>query len=574
MTKAVEMGLMSLCSSPLALAWSKCTRKKDGFLTINWVTPLKPIKKESKNQLLIMTDSVKQIHPEYIDAMDKTRSRQIFLSVVVVMVATLIAPSFYRILGSKAWGLLGWEEAQWALFLTGRALFLVIFVLAAGIIGDFWGRRRVLLLTLAAYIACLIASMLLPVGEVSVALQTPLSILGVMIRVLVVTMVILSANDPRGRILNLIVYSALSGAASLLSPIISRELLDYIDIKLLYVLPLVLALVGFWLVTKNVQESRFAAGKIRNDGIALVVWTFGLCTLLFSGILQSGIGWKHPAVLVSFVLGGGLLLGLNRLSTVSKSKPWEFTLYYQRQLSITLFAGIVLHIALFAVLVQTYNFLYKVEEISPVTAAFALSPFLLGALMLGSLATRMNARIGMRDTLAAGLIAVAIPAIGLYLLKPGLSYWVIMPFLVLLGFGYILGNAPRLILLNASVPFNLSATIQSISSATVQLGSALAYSLVLTLLQGFTENAYVELLGNIGLSPSATYEQVAQLAAIGESFPLIVPRTLFLRGVDSLIKDAYVTGISQAMLVLAGVCILCAIVVHFGLQKIKDKEGD
>jgi len=529
------------------------------------------------NRLPLMADSEEQVLSYRKDSVDKTHSRQVFLSAVIVMLATFIAPSFQKILSSsRAWGLLGWTESQWALFLAIRALIFVIFVLAAGIIGDFWGRRRVMLLLLEGFIACLVASMVLPAGIVSVTLQTPLSILGVMIRALTVTIVLLAAHDKREQIQNLIIYSALAGAASILSPLVSGELLSIIDFKLLYILPLLLTLVGFRMVSNNIQENRVTTGEYRNNGIALAVWTFGLCAVIFSGILQSSLGWTYPIVLTGMVLGGGLILALNWLSVVSKSKFWQFKLYYQKQLSIALLAGVVLNTALFAVLVQIYNFLYKVQDIPAVTAGLALAPFLIGALLTGSLATWMNARVGVRDTLAAGLIVIALPAIGLYILDPGLSYWAIMPFLILLGFGFVLGNAPRLILLNTSVPSNLSATIQSIGSAISQLGGALAYPFVLILLESFAKNAYVKLLGDTGLSSEAISSRIAQVASISESFPLVVPQDQsvhVLQSVDSFLKEAYVTGISQAMLVLAGICIFSAIVVHFGLDVMKDEDG-
>lgn len=163
-----------------------------------------------------MADSVDRVLPNRINEIDKTQSRQVFLSAVIVMLATFIAPSFQKILSSsRAWGLLGWTESQWALFLAVRALIFVVFVLAAGVIGDFWGRRRVMLLLLAGFIACLAASMALPSGIVSVSVQTPLSILGVMIRALTVTLVLLAARDKREQLQNLIIYSALAGAASI-----------------------------------------------------------------------------------------------------------------------------------------------------------------------------------------------------------------------------------------------------------------------------------------------------------------------------------------------------------------------
>jgi membrane-associated HD superfamily phosphohydrolase len=180
------------------------------------------------------------------------------------------------------------------------------------------------------------------------------------------------------------------------------------------------------------------------------------------------MGWTHPIVLTGLALGGVILLILFWLKRISISKPWKFSLYHQRQLSIVILAGVVINIALYAILVQMYNFFTKVQELSMLNTVLALAPILLGVFFLGVVATRLMIHFGMRHSLSIGLLVLAIPPLGLSILDVNLSYWVIMPFFILLGFGFILGNTPRLVLLFKAVPEDLVATVQSIGSATAQ----------------------------------------------------------------------------------------------------------
>jgi hypothetical protein len=172
---------------------------------------------------------------------------------------------------------------------------------------------------------------------------------------------------------------------------------------------------------------------------------------------------------------------------------------------------------------------------------------------------------------------LAIPPLGLSILDVNLSYWVIMPFFILLGFGFILGNTPRLVLLFKTVPEDLVATVQSIGSATAQLGSALAYTFMMTLLESYTGNAYVKMLDSSGLSNEAIAERITKLVTASESLPLTISQNQqvqILQSVEPLLKDAYVIGISQTMLALAGVCVFSAVLVYFGLRDNNALEVD
>jgi MFS family permease len=495
-----------------------------------------------------------------------------FLAIVVVMLATVFAPPFIRMLGSRAWIGLGITEGQWSIYQALRGLFFILFILAAGVLGDLFGRRRVLLLTLASFIFCVpILIFSSPVSSPFVVTYTLWAILGAMIRTLALTFVILKFEGSE-RIIALVIYSILSGAGFLLSPLLASTLKQSMSFNAVFIVPVLLAVIGFALAKKYISESRTSIDFWRMDAIALAVWTFGLCLMIFAGVLSGALGWTNPLVLAGLVIGGALMLIVNWLSDQPLPDKWRFKLRYDRQLGVAIYSGVILYLVFYAISVQVFNFLSRVQNISAIISGIALAPILFGAILSVQLARSTN-RLEMRQAISAGLVLMGIPALVLSLLQPDMSYWVLLPCLILLGFGFILANSPRLLLLAASVPRNLAATVQSIGDATAHIGSALAYSFMMTLLEGFGMRAYVQTLESYGFTEQQIAIRLSTLARASEEISVVVPaeeQAQFLQRIDFLIVQSYTTGLSRAMLVLAIVCLFSAAVVYIALRKTKN----
>ena len=228
----------------------------------------------------------------------------------------------------------------------------------------------------------------------------------------------------------------------------------------------------------------------------------------------------------------------------------------------------VLYLALFAITVQVFNFMNRVQNINSIISGIALAPVLVGALISIQLA-RFTGRWKIGQALAAGLVLTGIPALILSLVRLDISYWPLLACLILLGAGFIFGNSARLLLLSAAVPRSLTATAQSIGSATAHLGSALAYSFMMTLLEGFGMRAYVQTLETFGFSELQIFIRLTTLARASEDISILAPveeQAKILQQIDYWIVHAYITGLSRAMLVLGLVCLFSAAVVYIGLR--------
>ena len=496
-------------------------------------------------------------------------SHKVLIALVVVTLSTDIFPPFMRLLGPQRFDFLGISEEQWSIYVASRGLVFILFVLLAGVLADILGRRRMLLGTLAAFIiGMLCLTFLSPLTVPYLIIYTLLAILVVMINILTVTLVILS-YEGRRQLFAVAVYSIISGIGFLLAPIVTRTIGRYIGANLVFLLPLLLAVLGARLTIRNVPE-RLAQGSLRrSDVIALAAWTAGLCLMIYAGVLSGHLGWTHPLVLVGLALGGMILLALAWLRSLRLPRKWRFKLVSGRELSMAVFSGVVLFLAFFAIIVQMFNYLNRVLQYNLLIAGLALAPVLIGALVQNSRLIRWTSRLRISQAIPVGLALVGIPALVLSLLSREISLWILLPVLLLLGFGFILANSARLLLLASSVPSNLAATVQSIGGATANLGGALAYSFMMTLVIGFGVRAYVQTLEEFGLSQAFITSRLFRLAEFGEQISVVSTsdeQIDLLREIDFWLVQAYITGLSRAMLVLGLVCLFSAAVVYVGLR--------
>jgi len=249
-------------------------------------------------------------------------------------------------------------------------------------------------------------------------------------------------------------------------------------------------------------------------------------------------------------------------------KEWRLVLRFERRLTVAIVAGVILNLALYAVAVQILNFLQRVQDYDLFLAGLRLTPILIGPLLLGALASRLSVRVGMRGALSVGLLLVAASAAGFGFLQPDISYWALAPLLALLGLGFIIGNAPYLLLLSSSVPRDLTATVQAVGRTTAQLGGALAYALMLSLIAGFGTQAFVRSAQAAGLSQQAIQQQLGSVAAAAGDTSLVLAGEAELQVLEWIapgVESAYTIGLARAMWVLAGLCIFGAALVWVGL---------
>ena len=501
-------------------------------------------------------------------ALDRGTALWILATGIVAMLATNFSPPLLRMYSTEIWQALDMTEVGWSVFLAAKGLFLIGFVLAAGAAGDLFGRRRVLLLSLSGYlVASLLAATVSQRGAFLV-MEGLLPIFDAFIKTLAITLVLLAFTGPE-RLYALLTYSAFYMVAFVLSPWFAEQIARAAQVRTAaYAISIALAAVALLLVVTKAPESRASSQAKPQNIAALCAWVAGLCAIIFAVVLAGSLGWDSPLVLGTLAAGSAILLVLGWLRGRRSGQVGQFVRRFERRLSVAILAGVILNLALFAVATQIFGFLRRVQHYDLFPAVLRLAPILVAPLLLGALASRLSVRAGVRGALSVGLLLVAASAAGFGFLQPDISYWALVPLLTLLGLGFIIGNAPYLLLLSASVPRELAATVQAVGRTTSQLGAGLAYALMLNLIAGFGREALVRSAQASGVSPAVIQQQLWSLAALPGDISLVLPEQAELRVLDWIapgLEMAYTEGLSRAMAVLAGLCVLGAILVWVAL---------
>jgi DHA2 family methylenomycin A resistance protein-like MFS transporter len=503
---------------------------------------------------------------------------KVFFACILASLATIFAPPLLRMFRAHIWSALDMSEVQWAVALAIRGFVLILFVLVGGAIGDVFGQRRVLILALWSYILSSALTALAPSSSVFVVASTLMSVTGAIVKVLSLTLMLI-AFDRRQRIFALVVYSVIVLLGYVLSPLMAREIGQNADARYMYALPTTLGVLALGLAIKYVPPSSLVRAKVM-DVLTMNLWIAGLCGVIFALVLAGIVGWTNIWVL--FILGTGIVImvGVDRFERIPLGdERWRYHLGFKRQLGVAIVAGVMLNLVLYSVTAQIYSFLNRVQNYDLLAAAIRLAPVLVGAVVFGAIAAQLTIRLGARNALSLGLLVTAAAATGFSLLQPNLPYWILALLLVAVGFGFILGNTPRLLLLNAAVPYGLIATAQAIGSATAQLGGALAYALMLYLTQGFGLQVLTGLVQGSGLNVTEAALQLESLSVSVDSLSLLQTSPVQMTIAERLVPGfhlAYTKGLSQAMLVLAGVCVVAAVLVQVVLlgTSASNTEGD
>jgi MFS family permease len=509
-----------------------------------------------------------QIAPESRPVREQGTGLWIFAASTLAMLATTFTPPLLRMYSTEIWRALGWTEVGWSVFLAAKGLFLIFFVLAAGAAGDLLGRRRVLLLALVGFLAASLGAATASQRGAFLVMEGLLPILDAFIKTLALTLLIV-AYEGRNRLNALIAYSGILLIAFVLSPWFAVQIGQATQVRAMaYAASTLLVIAAIVLVVKKVPESRASAQAEPRNVAGLIAWVAGVCAMIFGVVLAGSLGWTSPLVLGTLAAGGVVLLALVWLRGHPLREEWRFVLRFERSLTVAIVAGVILNLALYAVAVQIFGFLQRVQDYDLFPAGLRLTPVLIGPLLLGALASSLSVRAGMRGALSVGLLLVAASAAGFGFLQPDISYWALAPLLALLGLGFIVGNAPYLLLLSSSVPRDLTATVQAVGRTTAQLGGALAYALMLTLISSFGRQAFVRAAQAAGASEAGIQRDLWSLAAAAGDSSLLLAQEAQLQVLEWIapgIESAYTTGLARAMWVLAGLCIFGAALVWVGL---------
>ena len=441
------------------------------------------------------------------------------------------------------------SESQLQWFVTAYTLALAAGMLPAGLMGDRYGRKTVLIGAIVLFGATSIACAYAPDANAFIAARAVLGVAGAALLVMSLSVVtVLFSESERPRAMG--IWAAGNFLALPLGPIVGGYVLAHFWWGWVFLMNVPVVLVGLVAVAAFVPQSR-SERRPSIDLPGVVLSSAGLAVLMY-GLVEAGDkGWGSAEAvipsLVAVVTLTAFVLWESWLTVKPNGQPLiDLGLFRSRSFTV----GVVLAGAgvfgMFGVLFTLPQYLQAIIGVDAQGAGLRFLPTIAGLLLGAVPADRVAARIGARFTVAIGF---GILSVGMFLgssMTATSGDGFIALFTLIVGAGAGLGLATAASAAMVELSAERSGVGGALVQAVVKLGPAFGATILGSVLNS-TYQSHVSVAGLPAAAASAAQGSVfgglAVARQVGSASLLDSVRTAFVAGMDDASRVAAVIAV-------------------------------
>jgi DHA2 family multidrug resistance protein-like MFS transporter len=412
------------------------------------------------------------------------------------------------------------SELVWAI--NAYSLVFAALLFTWGVLGDRYGRRRILVLGLFLFAAASLLCAFAQTPEQLIGARALMGIGGA--SALPVTLSIITVIFPpeeRGRAIG--IWAAAVGGAVAIGPLLGGFLLEHFWWGSVFLINVPIVVVGVAGILVNVPESRNPhPGRL--DPIGLVLSVVGLLALVY-GIQEAG--WGEFSTYLWIAMGVLVLGGFLAWEARTDHPSMDLSLFRIRSFSVPLTGTSLTFAALQGTLIFLAFYYQVVRGWSPLQSGALTLPFAVGQLLAAPRSGAMVARFGARRVIPTGLV---LASLGMFLftrLTPETPVWLLMGIPFIFGFG--MGNviAPSTTRMTLATPPARSGSGAAVQNTVRQVAATLGVAIVSSIVGTIYSRQMSDSLAGTPLPPpaegvasdsiGATFEVAAQLQASGQA---------------------------------------------------------
>ena len=458
------------------------------------------------------------------------------------------------------------SDLQW--FSSGYLLVLAAAMLPAGLLGDRYGRRRVLLGSVALFgvgsVACAFSSS----PEAFIAARALLGIAGAGVIVMALSaLTVLFTEQERPRAVG--VWAAANFVAFPIGPILGGWLLTHFWWGWVFLMNVPVAMVGLGAVLLLVPESR-APERPGLDPVGVAASSAGLVAVTY-GLIEAGEnGWGSAGAIVPMLAGvvvlGAFVQWQRRLASRPRGRPLvDLDLFRSPAFTWGVILAAVGILAMVGVLFTMPQYFQGVLGTTAMGSGLRLLP-LIGGLVLGVVpADRIAARVGPKVTvgLGFGLLVAGMATGANTTLGSGDGFVAMWMALVGAGMGLAMATAASAALRE------LSEERSGMGSALMQAFQKIGAPFGAAILGSVLASSYQARLHLAGL-PAAAAKTVRESVFGGVAVAHHLGSPSLLRSV----RSAFVQGMDVALVVSAGIALAGLVLAVAFLPRRAPIEGE
>jgi EmrB/QacA subfamily drug resistance transporter len=441
---------------------------------------------------------------------------------------------------------LQWMSAAYTLSLAG-------FMLPAGVLGDRFGRKRLLLIGLITFgVSSVIASQMTSANGL-ILMRVVMGASGAIVLPLVTSILpSMFAQDERQLAIGLSGAGAFIGLP--LGPLVAGWLLTHYDwgsIFLINAPVVVIAVVGSWLF---IPESKDPNPK-RLDWIGALLEMAGVTGIVYGIIEEPVRGWTDVQV-AGPILAGAVLIAAFVVWQFRTTAPLvDLNLFRNRRFALSTVAFTIVGFAMTGVLFVLSPYLQVVQGNDAQGTGLRLLP-LIAAMMVGAAGSAwLSKRLGSKVMVSGGMLGIAAGMLLLSRADVDSGFGLVAIALAIIGLSIALTMIPALDAILGALPAGETGAGSALTRAIQNVGASLGVAVMGSILNSaYQAHLSGQLDGFPAAARTAAQTSVAVAAAVARHLPASLGNQL-LRSAET----AYSQGMSEVLLVTAGLLVVGAL---------------
>jgi EmrB/QacA subfamily drug resistance transporter len=462
-------------------------------------------------------------------------------------VVNVALPSLTRELGAST------RDLQW--IVDGYNLAFAALVLAAGSLGDRYGRRPALLTGLIGFALASAAGALCNTPGELIAARFTMGAFAALIFPTTLSVITNTFTKRAERAKAVGVWGAVTGLGVAAGPVTGGLLLAHFRWPSVFIGLVPVALLAALAVWRVVPESR-DPGTPPIDRPGLVSATVTIGSLVYTIIEAPGRGWLSAASLAGFALAVVALIAFVVIERRARHPMLDLTLFRHRAFSAASASVTVAFFALFGFIFLITQYMQFVRGWSSLSTGSRILPVAISIAVSSVLGTALASRLGTRRVVVPGLLLLGSAFLWISQSGAFVSYGVIVGQMILMGSGLGLTTAPATESILSVLPPAKAGVGSAVNDATREAGGTLGVAVVGSI---YTSLYAARLLhwGQTVLPHSALHLAQTSVGA-GYEVATRAPAPVH-RAVLSHVQSAFMVGLHTGCLVVGGVCLVGAL---------------
>ncbi|MFI6058478.1 MFS transporter [Streptomyces sp. NPDC051286] len=440
-------------------------------------------------------------------------------------------------------------EQQWM-----ADAYIVVFaalMLPAGLLGDRFGRRRMLITGLGVFLIGSLVGALADTVPAVVTARCVMGIGGALVMPLALAVVPSLFGEPEDRVKAVGIVSAASALGLPLGPIIGGWLLDHFWWGSIFLINIPMVAIGITACVFLLPEtSDPAAPKV--DALSTALTATGLGALIYAIIEAPGRGWGDPLVLGMLTAGVVLIAALVVRERGARRPMLDMSLLRQRPFLLSTLAATLVMFVMSGLMFILPGYLQAVLGHDALGTGVRMLPMMGGLIVAAKTGAPVTQRFGARATMTAGLVVLAFAALLGSRTTTDSGYGFTALWLSVAGVGFGFAVVPAMDAALAALPADRAGSGSGLLMTVRQTGSALGIALLGSLLAG----AYSGRLDTTGV-PAAAADTAGDSVVAAH----VVAAKLGAQRLADSADAAYLHGMSVVLLVIAVTALVSALLV-------------